>query len=745
MPIRKAPKGPRRKPSARPAPAVAERPGEPIIVGLGASAGGLAALEQFFRTAPPLLGVAYVVVQHLDPEHASVLTELLQRTTALPVVEVADGMTVRPNVVYVIPPNREMEVFEGSLLLAVPTTPRGHRMAVDGFFRSLADEQGASAVGVVLSGTGSDGALGLRAIHDVGGTCLVQEPDSAKYDGMPAAALDAVPSSLVAPAGDLPALLTRCLGSHPPPPGPQSGLRATDASLRHVLAILRSTTGRDFSQYKRSSIVRRVERRMAANGIGSIDHYARYLRERPAEVTTLFQECLINVTSFFRDPKAFDALQAEVLEKLVEAKGDETIRVWIAGCATGEEAYSTAILLREALARKGSGAKVQLYATDLDQSSIAAARTGVYPAGIAASVSAERLRRFFVREEGGYRIKNEIREDIVFAVQDVIREPPFTRLDLLCCRNLLIYLEPGLQRRILTMFHYALRPGGALFLSPAETIGELGELFVPVDRKWRIFRAQPRKGAARVAYAEGLAWVAPSTGGDLARPAQPSDVAERCRRLLVQYYAPASVVVDREGNILYVHGDTGSYLRPGPGQPTLSIVGMAREGLQRELRAALLKAATRGRPVHRSGVLVNLARGTRSVDLTVRPVAPQKGVPELLLVSFEEADGAPLAKLPRGKARRAGARPTPTASRSWPASSPRRRRACKPPSRSNRPPTRSCSRPTRSCSRPTRRSRPATRSWRPPRRSSSRSTRSSPPSTPRCRPGWSSSPGRRTT
>jgi two-component system CheB/CheR fusion protein len=619
-------------------------------VGLGASAGGLAALEEFFGSVPPGLGPAYVVVQHLDPEHASVLCELLQRVTQLPVVEVTDGMNVRADTVHVIPPNREMEVYEGTLLLTVPSAPRGQRMAVDGFFRSLADERGAQAVGVVLSGTGSDGALGLAAIHDAGGLCLVQEPASAGYDGMPAAALRAVPGSATAPAGKLPALLAGALGTLARRPGAPRQPRSAAVGLTRVLAVLRATSGRDFSRYKRSSVARRVERRMAANGIEDIEVYARHLREHPAEVKVLFQELLINVTSFFRDPEAFEALQAGFLAKLVEGKAaGETVRVWVGGCATGEEAYSLAILLRELVEQLRAEVKVQIYATDLDEDAIATARAGVYPATIADAVSAERLRRFFVREEAGYRVRKEVREQVVFAVQDLVNDPPFTRLDLISCRNVFIYLEPELQDRILTLFHYALKPGGALFLSPAEGIGSHTDLFAPIDRKWRLFRAQRTAASTRAVLASGLSWARAPAGGEPPELARPGDFAEITRRILLQHYAPASVLVDRAGTILYVHGDTGHYLRPAPGRPTLSLAEMAHEGLQPELRAALRRAASQGKPVHRRGIGLGPGGAPGTLDLTVRPAALGKGGPGLLLVTFEDAAAALPARPARGR------------------------------------------------------------------------------------------------
>ncbi len=612
-----------------------------VIVGLGASAGGLAALEQFLKNVPPTLGAAYVVVQHLDPEHASMLVELLQRVCALPVVEVSDGLKVQADTVHVIPPNREMELFDGTLLLTVPSAPRGQRMAIDSFFRSLADEQGARAVGVVLSGTGSDGALGLEAIHAVGGLCFVQDAASAGFDGMPAAALRSVRSAVVATAEEIPAALGTALSKRRPH-AVLGAERASAAGLGRVLSVLRSVTGRDFSQYKRSSILRRIERRMGATGLATIELYARHLREHPAEVKSLLQELLINVTTFFRDPEAFVALKSALVERLTDERFEgNTLRVWVGGCASGEEAYSIAILLRE-LMEEGhtSSLKVQIYGTDLDEEAIATARTGVYPASITAQVSPERLSRFFVLGEAGYRVKQEVREQVVFAVQDLIKDPPFTRIDLISCRNVFIYLEPELQTRLLTLFHYALRTRGLLFLSPAEGVGEHGDLFAPVDRKWRVFRARPSSASAKAVLTSGLSWVKRPTGHDEVRLAPAADFAELTRRLLLQTYAPTSVLTDKAGHLLFVHGETGTYLRPAPGQPSLSVIDMARDALQVDLRAALTLAGARGKTVVRSGIPVGRPGSSHSVDLTVRPVAAPS-TEGLLLITFHEAKVVP--------------------------------------------------------------------------------------------------------
>ena len=384
--------------------------------------------------------MAFVLVSHLDPSHASILTEILQRSTTMPVIEIQDQMKVAPNSVYVIPPNRDMAIFHGTLQLNVPDQPRGQRMPIDAFLRSLAEDQGERAIGIILSGTGTDGTLGLRAILGAGGVSLVQEPATAKYDGMPNSAINAGYATHVLAVEKMPeALLSGIRALNQPPPVPAT----VTGGLNRILMQLRSATGHDFTQYKKSTIGRRIERRMSMHDIEDKEVYARYLREHPPEAQALFKELLINVTNFFRDLEAFDALKQDILPQLFAGKPDDYIfRVWVAGCATGEEAYSIAILLREFMDETHQEFKVLLYATDLDDDAIAVARAGAYPPNIAQDVHPERLRRFFIKDDTGYRVKKNIREMVVFAIQNVIKDPPFTRLDLLSCRNLMIYLEP---------------------------------------------------------------------------------------------------------------------------------------------------------------------------------------------------------------------------------------------------------------------------------------------------------------
>ena len=611
------------------------------IVGLGASAGGLEAFEQFFSQMPPKSGLAFVLVSHLDPGHVSILTEILQRSTAMPVLEAQDQMVVVPDTVYVIPPNRDMAIFRGALQLSVPEEPRGQRMPIDAFLRSLAEDQGERAVGIVLSGTGTDGSLGLRAILGAGGVTLVQEPGTAKYDGMPSSAIKAGYATHVLPVEKMPAALIAGVRMHVVHPDAHlSSTQVPPGGMNRLLSLLRTATGHDFSLYKKSTIGRRIERRMAQHELTDVEVYSRYLKEHPAEAQALVKELLINVTSFFRDPEAFVVLKQEILPQLFADKPEDYVfRVWVAGCASGEEAYSIAMLLREFMDESEREFKVQIYATDLDDDAIAVARAGLYPPNVAADLSPERLRRFFVKEDAGYRIKKAVREMVVFAIQNVIKDPPFTKLDLASCRNLMIYLEPELQDRLIPAFHYALKPGGVLFLSPSESIGRHPELFSPLSRKWKIYRAVHSATAARALMAGDFSWA--TTAGargtkEATARVKESNLAELTRRMLLQTYAPASVVVDAKGNILYVHGETGKYLRPAPGQASLNVVDMAREGLQQELRPALSAAASHGAPTlgRRASVKTNGERQT--VSFSVRPLPDAETNPGLLLLSFQD-------------------------------------------------------------------------------------------------------------
>ena len=629
---------------------------EPLfpIIGIGASAGGLEAFELFFKTIPADSGMAFMLVPHLDPGHASMLSEILQRNTTMPVHEALDQALIQANHVYIIPPNKDMAIFHGTIHLSVPEQARGLRLPIDSFFRSLAEDQGERAICVILSGSGSDGTLGLRAVHGAGGVSFVQEPATAKYDGMPASAVKSGLATYVLPVEkiteELVTYVKTIVQTGVPPVLP---VPAVTSAMTRILMLLRSRTGNDFSQYKKSTITRRIERRMVVHTLKDMDSYARYLRENPAEVQVLFKELLINVTSFFRDTEAFAALKREVLTLMFDDKPENYIfRVWVPGCASGEEAYSLAILFREYMDEINQDFKFQIYATDIDDDAIATARAGMYPENIAIDVSSGRLRRFFAKEESGYRIKKEIREMVIFAIQNVISDPPFTKMDLISCRNLLIYLEAGPQNHIIPAFHYALRPGGVLFLSPSEGIGNFVDLFAPLDKKWRIFTTKPSSVSGRTLVAQRFAWTGDRPErepGEVPATINKTNFAELTKRVLLQSYAPPSVITDEKGNIVYVHGDTGKYLQPAPGLISTNVIDMAREGLQLDLRTAIMTAALQKKPVVAKDLPVRTNGGIHGVDLAVRPLADTEATGELLLISFQDAGQHPQEKSTRAK------------------------------------------------------------------------------------------------
>ncbi|HIH03385.1 MAG TPA: chemotaxis protein CheB, partial [Methanoregulaceae archaeon] len=617
-----------------PAPAPVEQPPAPArIVGVGASAGGLEAFEQFFPAVPPETGLAFVVVQHLDPTKPGILPELIQRLTPMPVVEAGDGMAIEPGRVYVIPPNRYLAVEGGRLRLRELQTGTHVQMTVDALFRSLAVDQGDRAVAVVLSGMGTDGTLGIAAIKEQFGLVLVQEPESAPFDGMPHSAVGTGLADYVAPAGELPGLLLGHIereGAIVPAKEPSSA-----ETCARVLSLLRSRTGHDFSLYKANTVRRRVQRRMAVHRLERLDEYLQYLRENQGEVALLFRELLIGVTQFFRDSAAWDVLRDRVIPELLERKQPDTqVRAWVPGCSTGEEAFSLAIILLEA-AGDDRGIAVQIFATDIDREAIAAARQALYPPNIEADVSPERLRRFFSRQEDGrYRVKKEVRDLVVFAEQDVATDPPFTRLDLLSCRNLLIYFSPELQQRVMPVFRYSLLPGGVLFLGSAETVGSALALFEPVDPRWKIYR----RTGEQAAYPEPFAVPYSRHPPELARAGRSSGqaLADRLQALLLRDFAAPGVVVNERGDIVHVSGRIGRFLEPPPGRAALNIFAMARNGLQPGLEAAIHRAFLEHAPVTADALPLETDGGTVPVDVLVRPVGESPDLRELMIVVFEE-------------------------------------------------------------------------------------------------------------
>ena len=602
-------------------------------VGIGASAGGLAAIEAFFSGMPAETdpGMAFVLVQHLDPDHKSMLTELIQRRTRMQVFEVTDGMLVQPNCAYIIPPNRDMAFLNGSLQLLEPAAPRGHRLPIDFLFRSLAVDQHERAIAIVLSGTGSDGTLGVRSIKAEGGMVMVQTPASSEFDGMPQSALaTGLVDYELPPAEMAPQLIAYVAHAFGRPPHPASApLTHSESALKKIFVLLRAQTGHDFSLYKPSTIYRRIERRMAVHQIESIDSYVKYLQQTPVEVQALFNDLLIGVTNFFRDPEAFAVLEAQVIPKLFQGKSaGAAVRVWCTGCSTGEEAYSIAILLQERLESLKASYKVQVFATDIDSRAIAVARTGIYPASIAENISPERLARFFTLEADGsaYRIHKGIRDLLVFSEQDVIKDPPFSKLDLISCRNLLIYLGAELQKKLVSLFHYALQPAGVLFLGTSETAGEQGDLFAVLDRKAKIYqRKEDFQGAQRAALGRFLP---PLVERDLANPSDGTaalppklSLRELTEQTLLQQLTPVAALVHASGDILYLHGRTGLYLEPASGEAGINnILKMAREGLRRDLTVALHKAASSQGTFKVDAIRVKTNGHHTRVNLSVCPV-----------------------------------------------------------------------------------------------------------------------------
>jgi len=627
------------------------------IVGIGASAGGLEALEQFLSHVPERCGLAFVIVQHLDPTHKGIMPELLQRTTKMEVFQVKDRMKVKQNCVYVIPPNKDMSILHGVLHLFDPTAPRGLRLPIDFFLRSLAEDSKELSIGVILSGMGSDGTMGLRAIKEKAGVVLVQEPSSAKFDSMPRSAIEAGLADLIAPAEQLPVKIVGFLKHARAITTTELTLEEKDQSaMEKILILLRAKTGQDFSLYKKNTVYRRIERRMSIHQIDRIISYVRYLQENPQEVELLFKELLIGVTSFFRDPESWELLQKEVISTLLEKRpAGGVLRAWSAGCSTGEEAYSLAMAFKETLeqAHPAGSFSLQIFATDLDRDAINRARTGVYPANIAADVSPERLRRFFIKEEDCYRIGKEIREMVTFATQNVIMDPPFTKLDILLCRNLLIYLTQELQKKLMPLFHYSLNRDGILFLGSAESVGAFTTLYAPISVKSRLFRCRDVLTANEpVAFPPTFI---PAMSGDtkellMTKPAP--NLQSLADQLLLQQFSPPAVLVNDKGDILYINGKTGKYLEPAAGKANWSIFSMAREGFRLDLGSSFQKALRYKETVTVKGLKVGTNGSEQTLDITVKPIDEPEALKGMVLIVFTDVATPPDQK-PKGRARSA--------------------------------------------------------------------------------------------
>ena len=615
------------------------------VIGIGASAGGLEAIDIFLKNVPSPSGMAFVIVQHLDPTHKGIMVELLQRVTSMPVMQVTDRLKIESDHVYVIPPNQDMTILHGVLHLLDMVKPRGLRLPIDFFFRSLADDLQEHSIGVILSGMGSDGTLGLRSIKEKGGGVFVQSPASSKFDGMPRSAIDEGLADVVAPVEELPAKIIAYLRHIPIISKPPITLEdRTLSALEKVVILLRTHTGHDFSLYKKNTIYRRIERRMGIHQIEKITDYVRFLQENPHETELLFKELLIGVTSYFRDPLAWEALKTLAIPAIIASHpAGGVLRAWVAGCSTGEEAYSLAIIFREVLAsvKPAGNFKLQIFATDLDKDAIDKARSGIYQPNITADVSSERLQRYFEKDDRGYRITREIRESIVFAPQNVIMDPPFTKLDILVCRNLLIYMEQELQKKLLPLFHYSLNPGGILFLGSAETIGSNTHLFEPLDSKTRLFR-QLHQGvrAEPIDFPSSFAHTVlkAKDSSELLKASTISDmnIKSITDQYLLQYFSPAAVLTNDKGDIIYISGRTGKYLEPSAGKANMNVIAMAREGLRYDLNVLLGNVIRQEGELSKKGLIVGTNGGTQIVDVTVKLLDKPAALKGLVMIVFSD-------------------------------------------------------------------------------------------------------------
>jgi two-component system, chemotaxis family, CheB/CheR fusion protein len=634
----------------------AQQPVSFPIVGVGASAGGLEAFRRLLGALPGNTGMAYVLVQHLDPHHDSILAELLSEVTQMPVAEVRGDVRVEPNQVYVIPPSKGLVLADGMLKL-VPREPHGAApMPIDSFLDTLADVQGSQAIGVILSGMGSDGTLGLQAIEAAGGIVFAQEPTSAQNQDMPRSAITAGVVDFVLTPEDIASELKR-LGKHPylavgdrASVGSEASTVTKDEDssqdrkgLARLLQSLQKTSGTDFSAYKKTTLRRRIARRMAVSRVETLAEYASQVEADSAEATALYEDCLISVTSFFRDPDVFEILSQRIFPELLKDRpSDAPLRVWVPGCATGEEAYSIAMCLLERMAKLSKNPTLQIFATDLSEGALAKAREGRYLVNIARDVSAERLRRFFTKVGDGYQISKAIREMCVFARHDLTRDPPYSRLDLISCRNVLIYLEPRLQEQVFATLHYALRPDGFLVVGPAETVGTSSPLFSAVDEKRRIYSRKAVGGPPRSLSALGSGNSSRPSAQQLARKPAASEVPREVDRMLLARFGPAGVVVDDGLRVLEFRGDTDPFLDHGHGKATLSLERLVRKGLLMELRQAVAEARRGDTSVRKAGLPVRYRQTLQSVSIEVVPIKGRAAAERCLLVLFATEE-APLA------------------------------------------------------------------------------------------------------
>jgi two-component system CheB/CheR fusion protein len=586
--------------------------------------------------------MAFVIIQHLDPKRKDLLPELLQRITGMKVAQIRDRMPVRPNSVYVIPPDRDLSILHGVFHLLTSTLTQGLRLPIDHFFRSLAQDRQERSIGVILSGMGSDGTQGSRAIKEHAGLVLVQDPSTAKFESMPRSALEAGLAEIVGAAEFLPGKILAHLESAPMMARTKEDLDGKlQGGLGKVIVLLRAHSGNDFSYYKRTSLQRRIERRMAIHQIHKMEVYVRYLQENSQELELLFRELLIGVTNFFRDAAAWEQMRTQVIPSMLKGRvNGVALRAWVPGCSSGEEAYSLAIVLKEAIEglKPRRNFPIHIFATDLDRDSIGKARQGLYPAAIAADVSKDRLRRFFTKDDHGYRVRKEIRELVIFAPQNLLLEPPFTKLDVLSCRNLLIYLTPEVQKKLIPLFHYSLNPGGILLQGSAETIGEFTDLFAPLKGKSRIYRRKETgQRMEQITFPPAFSTVQPMATDMRPISKASSSLQSLADQLVLQRYAQPMVLTTDQGDICYVSGRTGKYLEPAAGKANWNIFAMAREGLRYALVRAYPEAIRKKESVNLRGLIVESSGIGQAVDVTVQRLEEPGPLHGLLMVVFAEA------------------------------------------------------------------------------------------------------------
>lgn len=620
--------------------------GKPFpMVGVGASAGGLEALEKLLSQMPDNPGMSFVIVSHTDPGRTSMLPEILQRGTKLPVVTVKRQTKLKANHIYLPPSNKDLMLEDQQLALKEQHRATTVRLPIDTFLRSLAEEWRERSACIILSGTGTDGSQGLRFIKEKGGMAMVQKPESAKYSGMPSSAIATDLADFILPPEKMIPQIMEYFSSERRISVKQETAGESDfpASLSKIVMVLANRVGHDFSMYKKSTLVRRIQRRMSVSRVKDPEQYLSFLYRNPEELEALFKELLIGVTSFFRDAEAFQYIRKKVLpDLLTRNNSQQPFRVWIPGCSTGEEVYSLVILIKECLDEMDLKKEIQVFGTDIDATGIEKAREGLYPQNIAADVNAERLSRFFSKFDSHYRVRKEVREPVVFALQNVLRDPPFSKLDLLVCRNLLIYLESRAQKKLLPLFHYSLKSGGVLFLGSSESVGEFTDIFSSVNKKYNIYRKRD--------VSPGLQPIVdfPTGGKSIERAMdhmrnhrsafEPKDpgVSQAMEEILLEEHTPACIVVNRRGEISYIHGRTGKFLEPASGHPSLNVVDMAREGLRFELASALRKVTEKNETVGRENLRVRTNGGFQNFNLTVRPMGRPESLKDMILILLDE-------------------------------------------------------------------------------------------------------------